>query len=163
MKIFLILNESIGKRFLSSLKYDYIKIAGICVSKKSNDSNYYFKLSKKNCFELFDHKSIKSEKFKIWLSNNFIDLILNIFSFEIIPSDIIDIPKVGLFNLHPGKLPEYSGLNPISWSILNGEKHHYVTLHWITKKIDAGPIAYSEFFKIYKILTCKFYIIGSRI
>ncbi len=150
MKIFLILNESIGKRFLSSLKYDYIKIAGICVNKTSNDFNYFFKLSKKNSFELFDHKSIKSEKFKIWLSNNFIDLILNIFSFEIIPSDIIDIPKIGFFNLHPGKLPEYSGLNPISWSILNGEKHHYVTLHWITKKIDAGPIAYSEFSKIYK-------------
>ena len=62
MKIFLILNESIGRRFLSSLNYDYIKISGISVNKKSNDSNYFFKLSKKNCFELFDHKSIKSKK-----------------------------------------------------------------------------------------------------
>ena len=112
MKIFLILNGSIGRRFLSSLNYDYIKISGICVNKKSNDFNYFQKFSKKNCFELFDHKSIKSKKFKIWLSNNFIDLILNIFSFEIIPSDIIHIPKIGFFNLHPGKLPEYSGNFP---------------------------------------------------
>ena len=150
MKIFLILNESIGRRFLSSLNYDYIKISGICVNKKSNDFNYFLKFSKKNCFDLFDHKSIKSKKFKIWLSKNFIDLVLNIFSYEIIPSDILNIPKIGFFNLHPGKLPEYSGLNPVSWSILNGEKNHYVTLHWITKKIDAGPIAYTKFFKIYK-------------
>jgi len=150
MKIFLILNESIGKRFLSSLNYDYIEISGISVNKKSNDFDYFLKYSKKNRFKLFDHKSIKSKKFKIWLSKNVIDLVLNIFSYAIIPSDIINIPKIGFFNLHPGKLPEYSGLNPISWSIFNGEKSHYVTLHWLTKNIDAGPIVYSKFFKIYK-------------
>jgi len=150
MKIFLILNESIGRRILTSLNYDFIKISGICVNKKSNDYNFFLNYSKKNCCKLFGHKNIKCKDFKIWLRKNSIDIVLNIFSYEIIPPDIINIPKIGFFNLHPGKLPEYSGLNPISWSILNGEKNHYVTLHWISKKIDAGPVVYSKFFKIYK-------------
>ena len=150
MKIFLILNESIGKRFLSSLNYDYIHLLGICVDHKTEDFKFFLDHSKKNKYKLFNHKDIKNNKLKIWLSKNTLDLIINIFSYEIIPSNIINIPQIGFFNLHPGKLPEYSGLNPVSWSIHNGETKHYVTLHWITKKIDGGPIVYSDCFRIYK-------------
>lgn len=148
MNIFLFLNESIGRRFLSLNEYDFMTIKGICIDKSLNDYNFYLEQSKKRNIKLFNYQYIKSKKFKKWILDNDIDLIFNIFSFMIIPSDIIILPKIGSFNLHPGKLPEYSGLNPISWSILNGEKNHYVTLHWITKKIDSGPIAYEKKFII---------------
>lgn len=148
MKIFLILNESIGKRFLSTILKDCIDIVGTSVDKKSLNYQYFLNHSKKNQYKLFDHQDIKKNRFKKWLINNNIDLVLNIFSYVIIPSDIIDTPKIGFFNLHPGKLPEYSGLNPVSWSIHNSEKYHFITLHWLTKKIDGGPIAYYKKFRI---------------
>ena len=60
MKIFLILNESIGRRFLSSLNYDYIEISGISVNKKSNDFDYFLKYSKKNIEFYVDFETLNS-------------------------------------------------------------------------------------------------------
>jgi methionyl-tRNA formyltransferase len=55
---------------------------------------------------------------------------------------------VGGFNLHPGPLPDYAGMNAPAWAIYNGEPRHGVTLHWMTSKIDDGYIAYQEIFDL---------------
>ena len=57
-------------------------------------------------------------------------------------SDVLEAPRIGSFNLHPGPLPEYAGLNAPSWAIYHGEQEHRVTLHWLDAGIDTGPIAY---------------------
>ena len=46
--------------------------------------------------------------------------------------------------MHPGKLPEYSGMNPTSWAIYNNEKYHEITLHKMNNIIDAGDIVLSK-------------------
>ena len=97
MKIFLFLNESIGRRFLSLKQYDFIKIKGLCVDKTSSDYHFFLEFSKKKNIQLFNHKSIKSKKFKKWFLSNNIDLIFNIFSYYILPSSIIKLPKIGSF------------------------------------------------------------------
>ena len=61
---------------------------------------------------------------------------------------MITVPRFGSYNLHPGPLPQYAGLNPVSWAIYNGEKHHGVTLHRMVPQIDAGPIIYQDSFPI---------------
>jgi hypothetical protein len=48
------------------------------------------------------------------------------------------------FDLHPGPLPRYAGLNSVSWAIYRGEKEHGVTLHKLAPEIDAGPIIFQE-------------------
>ena len=54
-------------------------------------------------------------------------------------------PTIGSFNLHPGPLPEYAGLNVPSWAIYEGEKRsHGVTVHWMDEGVDTGPIAWIE-------------------
>ena len=148
MKIFLLLNESIGRRFFLELISLKGKVVGIAVDSNSQDFDFYLKKTKKYKFNLFDTKSIKTKNFFSWYLKNEIDLSLNIFSYKIIPNNLIKNTKIGFFNLHPGKLPEYAGLNPISWTILSGESYQYVTLHWLTKKIDSGPIVDTNFFKI---------------
>ena len=55
-------------------------------------------------------------------------------------------PTIGSFNLHPGPLPEYAGLNVPSWAIYEGERSHGVTLHWMDEGIDTGPIVWQERF-----------------
>jgi methionyl-tRNA formyltransferase len=72
-----------------------------------------------------------------------VDLLLNVHPLYVLPSDVVTAPRIGSFNLHPGPLPWYAGLNAPSWAIYNGEPTHAVTLHWMDAGIDTGPIAYT--------------------
>lgn len=53
---------------------------------------------------------------------------------QIIPQPIIDIPPLGIINVHASLLPKYRGAAPIQWAIANGESRTGVT----TMRIDAG-------------------------
>ncbi|MGH8931352.1 MAG: methionyl-tRNA formyltransferase [Egibacteraceae bacterium] len=77
-----------------------------------------------------------------------VDLLLNIHSLHIADPHVIAAPRIGSFNLHPGQLPQYAGLNVPSWAIYRGEPHHGVTLHWMAPKVDAGRIAFQASFPI---------------
>ncbi len=73
-----------------------------------------------------------------------VDLLLNVHSLVILPAEWIEAAGIGSFNLHPGPLPEYAGLDAPSWAIYRGEAAYGVTLHWMEARVDAGPIAYEE-------------------
>ena len=77
-----------------------------------------------------------------------VDLLLNVHSLFVIHGDVVAAPRVGSFNLHPGPLPEYAGLNAPSWAIYNGEERHAVTVHWMEPGIDTGAIAYETWFPL---------------
>ncbi len=53
---------------------------------------------------------------------------------QIIPQTILDIPPLGIINVHASLLPKYRGAAPIQWAIARGETRTGVT----TMKIDAG-------------------------
>jgi len=53
---------------------------------------------------------------------------------QIIPQSILDIPPLGIVNVHASLLPRYRGAGPVQWAIANGEKTTGVT----TMRIDAG-------------------------
>jgi UDP-4-amino-4-deoxy-L-arabinose formyltransferase/UDP-glucuronic acid dehydrogenase (UDP-4-keto-hexauronic acid decarboxylating) len=77
-----------------------------------------------------------------------VDLLLNVHSLYLVHDAILEAPRIGCFNLHPGPLPEYAGLDAPSWAIYRGESAHGVTLHWMVPRIDAGPVAYEARFPI---------------
>jgi methionyl-tRNA formyltransferase len=53
---------------------------------------------------------------------------------QILPQSILDIPPLGIINVHASLLPKYRGAAPIQWSIARGESVTGVT----TMRIDAG-------------------------
>ena len=53
---------------------------------------------------------------------------------QIIPKEILELPKFGCINIHASLLPKYRGAGPIQWAIINGEKVTGVT----TMKMDSG-------------------------
>jgi folate-dependent phosphoribosylglycinamide formyltransferase PurN len=62
----------------------------------------------------------------------------------IIRQPLIDAAGRGIFNTHMGVLPRYRGMDVIEWPILEGEQQSTglgVTLHFMDKGIDTGPIA----------------------
>jgi len=59
---------------------------------------------------------------------------------QIIPKEILDIPKYGCLNIHPSLLPKYRGASPIQAAILNGDKRTGVTIMLMDEKMDHGQI-----------------------
>lgn len=57
----------------------------------------------------------------------------------ILKQAFLKIPKIGVLNAHGGPLPHFRGMNASEWSILFGFKP-VVTIHFIDKGIDTGPI-----------------------
>ena len=59
---------------------------------------------------------------------------------QIIPQSIIDIPPLGILNVHASLLPRYRGAGPIQWAIVNGETVTGVTIMRIDAGLDTGPM-----------------------
>jgi methionyl-tRNA formyltransferase len=98
--------------------------------------------------DVWPSSSVRSPELATHLRDAQVDLLLNIHSLFLIHPSVLAAPTIGSFNLHPGPLPEYAGLNVPSWAIYEGEHSHGVTLHWIDEGIDTGPIAWQERFAI---------------
>ena len=67
------------------------------------------------------------------------DLLL-VCRFNLLPRKIFDAPKLGALNIHLGLLPDYRGVHPISWALVNGEKFAGLSIHSIDSGIDTGRI-----------------------
>ncbi len=76
------------------------------------------------------------------------DLIILASYGQIIPKEILEIPKYGCVNVHPSLLPKYRGPSPIQYTILNGDEKTGVTIMRITEKMDSGPIISQKEIKI---------------
>jgi len=59
---------------------------------------------------------------------------------QIIPQSILDIPPLGILNVHASMLPKYRGAGPIQWAIVNGETSTGVTIMRIDAGLDTGPM-----------------------
>ncbi|MDX2266817.1 MAG: methionyl-tRNA formyltransferase [Bryobacter sp.] len=59
---------------------------------------------------------------------------------QIIPQNIIDIPRFGIVNVHASLLPKYRGAAPIQWAIANGECETGVTTMQINAGLDTGDM-----------------------
>ena len=53
---------------------------------------------------------------------------------KILPQWLLDVPRLGAYNVHASLLPKYRGAAPIHWAIANGETKTGIT----TMKLDAG-------------------------
>ena len=91
---------------------------------------------------------VQDPGFADWIRDRNVDVLLNVSSLYVVHPAVVAAPRIGSFNLHPGPLPEYAGLNTPSWAIYNGESSFGVTLHWMDAGIDTGPVAFSKTFPI---------------
>ncbi len=59
---------------------------------------------------------------------------------QIIPQSIIDIPPLGIINVHASLLPRYRGAAPVQWALARGESITGVTTMRIDAGLDTGDI-----------------------
>lgn len=76
------------------------------------------------------------------------DLIFCIGGMQIIPKEVLDIPKQGTLNIHPALLPKYRGRFSTVHALFNDEKETGATLHFMDENLDSGPIVAQKRFPI---------------
>lgn len=83
---------------------------------------------------------IRGEEHIAFLQVSAPDLIVSVMYTEVIPQQIIDIPTLGIINLHPSLLPAYRGPHPVNWAVINGETETGLTVHLMNSGVDTGDI-----------------------
>ena len=146
MNVVLIGEEAAGMRTLQSLEQCGVRIVAVMASSRRQDGPgvSLWGLATKLGYTTWPAKLVKDPKFAVQVRDAGVDVILNAHSLFLIRKEVLQAPRLGSFNLHPGPLPRYAGLNSVCWAIYRGEKQHGVTLHKLVPEIDAGPIVYQE-------------------
>ncbi|SFG56567.1 methionyl-tRNA formyltransferase [Oribacterium sp. WCC10] len=67
---------------------------------------------------------------------------------QILPQDILDIPKYGCINVHASLLPKYRGAAPIQWAVLNGDEESGVSTMLMDAGLDTGDILMTKKLKL---------------
>lgn len=68
------------------------------------------------------------------------DFLFSFYFREMIKQRVLDLPRLGAYNLHGSLLPAYRGRAPINWVLVKGEWETGITLHAMTAKPDDGDI-----------------------
>ncbi len=95
-------------------------------------------LALKNGIDVYQPVKIRKEHEIISELNP--DLIVTCAYGQIIPKDMIDIPRLGCINVHASLLPKYRGASPIQAALLNGDEETGVTIMYMDENMDTGDI-----------------------
>ncbi len=76
------------------------------------------------------------------------DIIITAAYGQIIPNEILEMPRLGCINVHGSLLPKLRGGAPIHRSILNGYEETGITIMYMAEKMDAGDMISKKVVKI---------------
>ena len=68
------------------------------------------------------------------------DVIVVVAFGQILPKEILDIPKYGCINGHASILPMYRGAGPIQWVVIDGQKETGITTMRMDVGLDTGDM-----------------------
>lgn len=106
------------------------------------------RVAEEHCVPVTDVQSVNDESFVRQIESMDIDVILSVSCPEILEENILSAPEWGCLNVHTAKLPQYRGMMPTFWALLNGDSEIGVTVHEMVEKLDAGRIAKQTTFKV---------------
>ncbi len=72
------------------------------------------------------------------------DLIIVMAYGQIIPQSVLDLPRLGCWNLHASLLPRHRGAAPIQAAILAGDAESGITVMAVEAGLDSGPMLLHE-------------------
>ena len=98
---------------------------------------------------VFSPKEFQSKKVECLLDKE-VDLIVLAGYMRIIGSTLLDQYESRIINIHPSLLPDFPGLHGIRDAFEAGVKKTGVTIHYIDKGVDTGPIICQESVEIKK-------------
>jgi methionyl-tRNA formyltransferase len=148
LNVALAAGEAAGTRALELLTArDDVRVVLVLLSERGSGAALAEIAQARGC-RLGEASRVAQPTFSSDLTDLNVDVLLNVHSLYIAHSAVVAAPTIGSFNLHPGPLPAYPGLNAPSWGIYDLAPSFGCTVHWMDAGIDTGPIAYAARFPI---------------
>lgn len=144
MKVVVFGYHEIGYVCLEELVNFGAEVLSLFTHIDSPDEKIWFRrpieIAEKRNIPVYSPTSIKDKTWADLIRKMSPDIIFSFYYRNMIPKEILDIPKIGAFNLHGSLLPKFRGRAPVNWVIVAGEKKTGLTLHYMVEKPDAGDI-----------------------
>lgn len=90
--------------------------------------------------EVYQPKRIKNPECVEYLKQYASDIMVVAAFGQILPAEILYMPKYGCINVHASLLPKYRGASPIQWAVINGEQTAGVTIMQMDTGVDTGDM-----------------------
>ena len=107
---------------------------GLKRAKIADIETHYIDPIKFNTKETFDQELIKI------IDSHGIELVVLAGYMRILTPLFVDHFSGKILNIHPSLLPKYPGLDTHRKAINSSDKQHGATVHFVTEKLDGGPI-----------------------
>jgi methionyl-tRNA formyltransferase len=114
--------------------------AGRGMELKSPEVIEYAKAKKINFFQTENIN--KESEFLQKLKAEELDFVVVLAFAQFLGSEMLNIGKMGCFNIHTSILPKYRGAAPIQYALLHGDSETGVSIQKMVKKMDAGDLVH---------------------
>ena len=148
MKCVVLAYHNIGRAGIEALLQNGFEISAVFTHQDNPNENIWFgsvaELAGEYNIPVFAPESVNHP---VWINRIRAmkpDFIFSFYYRDMAGEELLAIPAKGAINLHGSLLPKYRGRVPLNWAIINGETETGVTLHYMTKKADAGDIISQE-------------------
>jgi methionyl-tRNA formyltransferase len=150
VNILLVGEESAGAQALRLVAGSGHRLVGVMASptRTSNAGGTVWQLATEFNVPRWPAERVREPDFADVIRAAKVDILLNVHSLFVLHPNVAEAPRVGSFNLHPGPLPRYAGMNAPCWAIYHGEEQHGVTIHKMRAAIDTGPICFQTLFDV---------------
>ena len=96
-----------------------------------------------------DCADVNSEAFRAMLRDRGVEFIVSISGTQLYKKKLRAQTPYGIVNCHGALLPRYRGLMPSFWTLANGETEGGVSVHYVDRKLDNGPIIVQKRYRIH--------------
>ena len=108
------------------------------------------KLALEYSIPVFQPQSLKTEEAQLDLAELQADIMIVVAYGLILPSSILETPKLGCLNVHGSLLPKWRGAAPIQRSIWAGDSETGVTIMQMDEGLDTGAMLFKQSLAITK-------------
>lgn len=101
-------------------------------------------LAQEHGLPVFQPESVRTEDCLARIRDLRPDVIAVVAYGKLLPAELLSIPPLGCINVHGSLLPKYRGSAPIQWAVLNGDRITGVSTMFLSEKMDAGDVIFTE-------------------
>lgn len=94
--------------------------------------------------EVYQPRKVREPECVEYLKGYQADIIVVVAFGQILPKEILAMPRYGCINVHASLLPKYRGAAPIQWAVINGEAVSGVTTMRMDEGLDTGDMILKE-------------------
>jgi phosphoribosylglycinamide formyltransferase 1 len=139
--VFISGNGSNLQNIINNIESDFLKMDIVAVVSNNSDAKGLARAEEAGIGTIIIDTSNQYIDQLLTLSNTYdIDLILLSGFMKILPKDFTDKFYGKIINLHPSLLPKFKGLDTHKKALISKEKYHGASVHFVTSKLDDGPI-----------------------